>query len=191
MKRLLFVLVLPVLLFATPALAAERNLSLTVGKVSGGSVDGDIDESETIPDYYKDYDLAAGDGVEFRLLLGNPADGGFYISAGSMQADDSANRAHHEFDNLSAGIAAGGTTPFAGEMEFYGQFAFGIGVSRFSSGLEQDRKINALAEGQLELGVVFYKRLAVAMGGKLQVIGYPTETIAISLIPQTNVSFWF
>lgn len=192
-KPLLAALLLPGLLLAGfSARAEDRYFALTVGHVFAGAVDGDIDETETIPDYYKNYELEADRGNEIRLLIGRPNEGGgFYVSVGSMQAKDSMNAARHSFESLTMGGSYIGMMRLAGPMRGYGQFSLGVGASRFDSGLEPGVKTNALVEGQAELGLVFYQRLAVATGLKLQVLGYPTETIAYAVIPQANVSLWF
>ncbi|MDQ8038252.1 MAG: hypothetical protein REI12_12575 [Pedobacter sp.] len=178
------------ILLGMPALADERHLGVVVSGILAGAVRSDIDESEAIPDYYKDYNLEADRGFEVRLLFGDLNGGGLYASVGSLSAEDSGNVASHSFDNVAFGGTLATTFPYWGHTEGYARGSLGIGASRFDSGLAQDRKTHALAEAQFEIGLAFYDRVTAGMGIRLQYIGHPAETIAVATIPQINLSLW-
>ncbi|MGH8494394.1 MAG: hypothetical protein ACRERR_15005 [Moraxellaceae bacterium] len=178
------------ILLGMPAQAQERHLGMVVSGILAGAVRSDIDESETIPDYYKDYNLEADSGFEVRLLFGGLNGAGLYASVGSLRAEDSGNVASHSFDNVAFGGSLATTFPYWGHAEGYSRASLGVGASRFDSGLAQDRKTHALVEAQFEIGLAFYERVTVGMGIRLQYIGHPAETIAVATIPQMNLSFW-
>ncbi len=182
-----FCLALLALLTVLPS-RAETAVRLSVSAIAEGLVLSDIDEGELVPDPYRAYGFSAGSGHEVTISVSEePA---WYLKAATMRAVSAAGETTNRFESLAFGV---GTQdhPSVGAPWFYGRISLGAGGCRFTSSGREKPKYYALGELNGELGAELSPHLTVGVGLSWQVIGYPTETVANSLIPKAVLTLGF
>lgn len=80
-----------------------------------------------------------------------------------------------KYQSITAGLSSLTELYYSNYIRTFYSFGFGIGGSRF---VLSDDKYRGAAETSLEAGVVLWKILFLSVGGKYQIIGEPTETMA-------------
>lgn len=154
-------------------------------------VESDLDDGELVADPYSRFRMSESEGLALRLVLGDEG-GGLYLDAGRMEVVTPGLSPTSRMDSIAAGGELTGLAPDAWlGLRGYGALALGLGVARFSSPLRSDTESWPLAELEGSIGVMLERRISLGAGLKWQVIGFPGETVANSLVPRFTLGIRF
>ena len=185
---------LPILFLAClcslPVIADDNDarLRFSASLIGEGLVLSDVDEDELVPDAWHQYGFSSGSGHEVKLTF--PTAAGLYLNLAQMRTVTEGGFMTNRFRHASLGASLHGK-PIASNPAVYGLVEAGVGGCEFESpSLDRPRHFG-LAELGLEIGVQTEAGPFMGVGLKWVVIGYPTETVANSLIPKLVIGVAF